>query len=109
MAEPLRHAAWQTHYEVHEVLEGDCTVDLGSRFSCTSYEAAVEFVFEFLAEHDPVRSGEIEGLEIVRVAGDRREPVWSYRHSQVGSVPDLVSLWGFDPTRHWLGPPAYRQ
>ncbi|MGB2953999.1 MAG: hypothetical protein WBB74_11515 [Gaiellaceae bacterium] len=104
----LGRAARPVRYEVHEVLGVDPMVDLGARFTGSTYDVALEFAFDYLQVEDPLRSGEVDGLEIVRVEGTSREKIWSYSHRDAGSVAvDLVSLWGFDPTCHWHGPPAY--
>jgi hypothetical protein len=109
MAATLSHAAGQERYEVREILEGRA---LGPevRHECRDYVQAVEFAFEFLQRRDPSRSGLVSALEVVKVAGGRRETVWSYDHAQDTSRPDPVRKWGYDVTRTWSGParPATR-
>jgi hypothetical protein len=93
---------------VHEVLGTDPAIDLGTRFTVSTYDAALEFAFDYLQAEDPLRNGKVDGLEIVRVGDVSREKVWSYSHRDHSAVDvDLVRLWGFDPTCHWQGPPAY--
>ena len=108
MADSARHAAWHVHYEVRKVLSSGCGLDLGPLFSSPSYDAALDFAFDFLAAHDPGRKGEAGELEIVRVRGADAESVWRYSRDEADSTPDLVSLWGFDPTQSWLGPGTAR-
>ena len=104
MAETQRHAAGQ-RYEVHEVLEGAPSVDLGLRFETTDLGTAVDYAFDFLEQRDPRREGAVSGLEIVRVAASGRETVWTYSHTKAtGSAGDLVRLWGYDVTRVWSRP-----
>ena len=104
MAEPRRHAARRSVYEVHEILGEEPGLDLGSRFECTDYFEAFDFALDFLQEHDPEREGKVSGLEIKQVQGAEQETVWAYQHGRQESAPnDLVALWGFDP-RSWQGP-----
>ncbi len=104
MAETQRHAAGQ-RYEVHEVLEGAPSVDLGLRFETTDLGTAVDYAFDFLERRDPRREGAVSALEIVRVDGSQRETVWTYSHSKTStSAGDLVRLWGYDVTRAWSRP-----
>jgi hypothetical protein len=104
MAESQRHAAGH-RYEVHEVLEGAPTVDLGLRFETTDLGTAVDFAFDFLERRDPLREGAVSALEIVRVDGSERETVWTYEHSKAtSSAGELVRLWGYDVTRVWSRP-----
>ena len=106
MAEPLRHAAGRSIYEVHEILGGDPGLDLGSRYRCADYLEAFDFALDFLQEHDPERVGKVSGLDIKHVHGAEDKTVWAYRHSDAGLAPaDLVARWGFDPGR-WQGPAA---
>src|SRR5919204_6471827 len=103
----LGRAARPVSYEVHEVLGAD-PIDLGVRFTGSTFDVALEFAFDYLQREDPLRNGKVDGLVIVRVDGVSRERVWSYSHREHAAVDvDLVRLWGFDPTRHWQGPPAY--
>lgn len=106
MADHLRHAAGRPLYEVHEVLEGDPALDLGLRFETVDFGAAVDFAFDFLDRKDPGREGSVSALEIVCVAGSRRETVWSYSHSRSHELAarNSVGVWGFDVTRRWQGP-----
>jgi hypothetical protein len=104
----LGRAARPVRYEVHEVLGSDPTIDLGMRFTGSTFDAALEFAFDYLQTEDPLRNGKVDGLEIVCADDVSREKVWSYSHREHTAVDvDLVRLWGFDPTRHWTGPPAY--
>jgi hypothetical protein len=100
MAETIFGRAARPVYEVHELTRGE--TDLGLRYASDSLDTAVEFAFAYLDEHDPDRSGAVKGLEVLKAG----ESVWSYRHADVAEV-DLVRKWGFDPTKHWHGPPAY--
>ena len=104
----LGRAARPVRYEVHEVLGPDPTIDLGTRFTGSTFDAALEFAFDYLQTEDPLRNGKVDGLEIVRADDVSREKVWSYSHREHNAVDfDLIRLWGFDPTRHWQGPPTY--
>ena len=108
MAELSRHAAGRTLYEVHEILDGDPALDLGSRFACADYLEAFDFALDFLQEHDPQREGRVSGLDIKHVNGAERETVWAYRHGEPpAKQPDLVALWGFD-VNNWTGPTGLR-
>jgi hypothetical protein len=108
MAERPRHAAGRNLYEVHEMLDGDPALDLGSRFACTDYLEAFDFALDFLQEHDPHREGRVSGLDIKHVQGAGAETVWAYRHDGEAPVQqDLVALWGFDVNR-WTGPSGAR-
>jgi hypothetical protein len=105
MADPARHAAGHSIYEVHEVLGRDPGLDLGSRYECSEYLDAFDFALEFLQEHDPNREGNVSGLDIKHVCGSERQTVWEYRHGENDAGPaDLVALWGWDPTTSWQGP-----
>ncbi|HSK17097.1 MAG TPA: hypothetical protein VK915_13150 [Gaiellaceae bacterium] len=105
MAEEQCHAAEHERYEVREALAGEPRVDLGLRFQTEDVGDAVDFAFDYLARQDPQREGIVGALEIVRVAGDDRETVWSYSHSRAtASARDLTRIWGFDVTRPWSGP-----
>jgi hypothetical protein len=105
MAEQERHAAELERFEVREALEGEPLVDLGLRFETADAGDAVDFAFEYLARRDPHREGIVSALEIVRVAGDERETVWSYTHSRASAnARNLTGIWGFDVTRPWSGP-----
>src|SRR5437763_12173621 len=103
MADHLRRAARQPAYEVHEILEGNPALDLGVRFVSADYLEAVDAAFEYLDDHDPLRTGEVSGVEIIRVRDDDdRETVWRYGHSDVRPADDLTAAWGFDVTRAWF-------
>lgn len=106
MADQLRHAAaGRVVYEVHELLGGERELDLGVRYQSTDYGAAVEYAFEFLQLRDPRREGEVNALEVVKVANGKRETVWRYSHAdQPCTRVDLVGRWGFDVTRRWHAP-----
>jgi hypothetical protein len=105
MAEPLRHAAGRSIYEVHEILGTDPGLDLGSRYECADYFEAFHFALDFLQEHDPERAGSVDGLDIREIRGSGWQTVWAYRHRERDTAPaDLVALWGFDPTKRWQGP-----
>ena len=106
MADDLRRAARQPAFEVHEILEGDPPLDLGVRSLASAYLEAVEAALDYLDEHDPLRSGEVSGIEILRVAGEEREVVWRYGHSRTHPAEDLVHVFGFDVTRTWRPQPA---
>jgi hypothetical protein len=101
-------AATQPSYEIHELRDGDPPLDLGLRQTFPTYGEAVDFAFDVLQENDPLREGAVSALDIVRVDGELREPVWRYRQSDVRSLPgDLTKRWGFDVTRQWRGPDAH--
>jgi hypothetical protein len=105
MADSRRHAAGRTVYEVHEVLEGVPTVDLGTRHECGDFLGAFDLALDYLEEHDPKRDGRVSGLQIVKVRGGTPEIVWTYTHTPGGAdQPDLMAIWGFDVTRRWQGP-----
>ena len=59
---------------------------------------------DYLDECDPRRSGEVNGLDIVRVDNGERETVWRYRHADERPEKDLVQRWGFHPTQTWSRP-----
>jgi hypothetical protein len=102
MAETIfGRAARPVSYEVHELTKSEA--DLGLRYASESFDDVVEFVFSYLAEHDPRREGAVQALEVYADG----ESVWSYRHEEDVPEVDLVGRWGFDPTKHWHGPPAY--
>jgi hypothetical protein len=105
MAEIRRHAAGRTVYEVHEVVEGPSSLDLGSRHECSDFLDAFDFALEYLEENDPKRVGRVSGLHIVKIRNRLPEIVWTYSHArQAAGEPDLVAHWGFDVTRRWTGP-----
>jgi hypothetical protein len=99
MADDLRRAARQPVFEVHEVLEGDPPLDLGVRSVSSVYADAIEAALDYLDEHDPTRSGEVSGIEVVRAEGEEREVVWRYGHSLTRPADDLVRVFGFDVKR----------
>ena len=94
MADDLRRAARQPAFEVHEILEGEPPLDLGIR----------SLALDYLDEHDPTRSGEVSGIEVVRAEGEEREVVWRYGHSRTRPADDLVRVFGFDVMRAWARP-----
>ena len=100
----LRRAARQHSYEIHEILEGDPALDLGVRCVTWDYLDAVDEAMDYLEECDPRRTGEVSGLDIVRVDGADRETVWCYRHEDQRPEKDLVRHWGFRPTQTWSRP-----
>jgi hypothetical protein len=105
MAQTASHAAVRDRYEVHEVLGGEPTLDLGLRYESTELGGAVDFAFDYLERRDPGRQGVVHALEIVKISGSTRETVWSYRHAPSGSIArDLVGVWGFHPGRGWSSP-----
>jgi hypothetical protein len=105
MAQTASHAAAHDRYEVHEVLGGEPALDLGLRFETVDFGTAVDFAFDYLERRDPGRRGVVIALEIVRVAGSRRETVWAYSHAQSRSIAqDLVGVWGFHPGSGWSSP-----
>ena len=93
-------------YEVHEGLRGHPGVHLGLRHTCSEYFEALDFALDFLEEHDPERTGSVSALEIVKVTAHGRETAWRYDHDpRAGSRRDVSSIFGFDVTRPWSGPP----
>jgi hypothetical protein len=102
MAEAIRHAAWQTVYEVRETRG---TLDLGTRYSCADFLEAVEFALDYLVDQDPERSGLVRGLRVDRVRGEARSAVWRYDSEDAQEQADEPTrIWGFDITRRWRGP-----
>jgi len=99
-----RRAARQHSFEIHEILEGDPALDLGVRCVTWDYLDAVDEAMDYLEECDPRRTGEVSGLEIVRVDGGGRETVWCYRHEDHRAERDLVRHWGLRPTQTWSRP-----
>ena len=104
MAGELRHAAGQATYEVHEIADGDTWIHTAMLFRCDDYVNAVEFAFDYLERRDPRRTGTVNGLEVIKEEGGRRETVWTYSHAEEDSRPDPTRKWGFDVTRRWTGP-----
>ena len=100
----LRRAARRPSFEIHEILEGDPALDLGVRCVTWDYLDAVDEAMEYLEECDPRRSGEVSGLDIVRVDDGQRETVWRYRHAEARTETDLLQHWGFRPTQTWSRP-----
>ena len=68
------------------------------------YLDAVDEATEYLDDSDPLRTGEVSGLDIVRVDGRERETVWCYRHADKRPEKDLLQHWGFRPTQTWSRP-----
>lgn len=56
------------------------------------YPEAVEAALDYLDERDPLRSGEVSGIEILRVEGEEREVVCRYGHSRTRPADDLVRV-----------------
>ena len=83
----LCHAAGQPVYEVHEGLKHHPGLDLGLRFSSSSFLDSAEYALEFLDEHDPKREGRVSALEILRVEGEQRETVWRYDYDGSAEGP----------------------
>jgi hypothetical protein len=100
----FRRAARRPSFEIHEILEGDPALDLGVRCVTWDFLDAVDEAMEYLDECDPRRSGEVSGLDIVRVDGGERERVWRYRHGEERPETDLLQHWGFSPTQTWSRP-----
>jgi hypothetical protein len=98
------HAAGRPFYELREFSGSDPTLDLGARHEFPDYLSAVEFAFEYLGRKDPLRSGRVNRLDVVRVDGKRHETVWTYSHDEERKEHDLVRLWGYDPTSRWRSP-----
>ena len=69
---------------------------------CAAYDEAVDAAFAYLEANDPAREGKVGALQIVRIAGDERKPVWEYTHERSQATKrDLVGHWGFDVTKPW--------
>jgi hypothetical protein len=100
----LRRAARRPSFEIHEILEGDPALDLGVRCVTWDYLDAVDEAMDYLDECDPRRSGEVSGVDIVRVDDGERETVWRYRHGDTRPDTDLLQHWGFRPTQTWSRP-----
>jgi hypothetical protein len=98
------HAAGRPFYELREFSGSDPALDLGARHEFPDYLAAVEYAFEYLGRNDPLRSGTVSRLDVVRVDGTRRETVWTYSHDEESEEGDLVGRWGYDPTSRWRTP-----
>ena len=108
MAAETRHAAWQTQYEVREVVGDGHGGGLAPRHRCGGYADAVEFALDYLDANDPGRSGAVARLTVERVNGSRRETIWSYDAADADvPVADPISVFGFDVTKRWEGP-VYR-
>jgi hypothetical protein len=102
----FRHAAGRPTYEVRE-LRGDPPLDIGVRFECSEYAAAVEYACEYLGRTDPLREGKVAGLDVVRVDGATRDVSWTYRHGEETAAQrhsSLMGRWGYDVSRNWRGP-----
>jgi hypothetical protein len=72
-------------------------------FRAGGFLDATDFAFELLAAESP------SWLRIFRLRNGEREEVWAYdegRAAEAAAGPDVVELYGFDPTR-WTGPPSY--
>jgi hypothetical protein len=72
-------------------------------FRAGGFLDATDFAFELLAAESPSR------LRIFRLRDGERQEVWAYdesRAAEAAAAPDVVELYGFDPTR-WTGPPSY--
>ena len=100
----LRRAARQPSYEIHEILDGDPALDLGVRCVTWDYLNAVDEAMDFIQESDPRGTGEVSGVDIVRVDGHERETVWCYRHCDERPEQDLLKRWGFQPTQTFARP-----
>src|SRR5205823_13473672 len=99
MADHLRRAARQPAYEVHEILEGTPALDLGVRFVSGDYLEAVDAAFAYLDEHDPNRTGAVNGVENHRIRDDDApETVWRYVHWLIRSPDDLTTHGSLDVT-----------
>ena len=104
MAEQLSHAAGQSSYEVRESLKRHPGLDLGLRFSSGDVFEAIDFVLEFLDEHDPGREGRVSALEIVRLGPEQSETVWRYEHDGTPcGHQDPKEVLGYDVIA-WRGP-----
>ncbi len=102
MAELESHAAWRTVYEVRETRG---VLDLGVQYSSDDFQDAVEFALDYLAEHDPERSGTVVALRVDRIRGEARTAVWRYESADAQEpVLEPLRIWGFDITRRWRGP-----
>lgn len=104
MANDMCHAAGQTTYDVHEVLEDTPAAPDDLRFSCDNLFEAIEFALDYLESED-----EVAALQIVKCSPQGDEVVWSYRHElATGEREDLVRRWGFHPAQAWRLPAAKR-
>lgn len=105
MAENECHAAGQTTYDVHEVLEDAPAAEL--RFSCDELAEAIDFALDYLLSQDPLR--EVAVLHIVKRTPEHSEVVWSYRKELAPAErEDPVKRWGFHPAQTWSLPAARR-
>jgi hypothetical protein len=87
-------------YQVCDVALEPTYLKKGVLYASGNFLEAADFAFEHLDRNEP------EALEIQRVDGDTSETVWTYSEkraaAQSASTPDLITTFGFDPTR-WDG------
>jgi hypothetical protein len=96
-----RAAAEAPKYQIRELTEGESPVDLGLLHECADFLEAADFAFDYLESNDPLAEGSVSVIQIVRVSGDEREVVCTYRHSESAATKreDSVERWGFDVGR----------
>jgi hypothetical protein len=89
--------------EVYEVEGEDEPGRTGVLYRTGGFLDATDFAFELL------EGGRHDWLRIFRLRNGEREEVWAYdesRAAEAASAPNVVELYGFDPSR-WTGPPSY--
>jgi hypothetical protein len=104
MAAGDRHAAWQSEktFAVQVLAERGEPTDLAG--DLPDFLAASDVAFDWLNREDPDRSGSVS-LAIVERGAETSRTVWSYPPAAPAPAPgpNLVELFGFDPTA-WRPP-----
>jgi hypothetical protein len=89
--------------EVYELEGEDEPGRAGVLYRTGGFLDATDFAFELLED------GKHRWLRIFRLRNGEREEVWAYdadRAAEAAASPNVVELYGFDPSR-WTGPPRY--
>jgi len=89
--------------EVYEVEGEDEPGQASVLYRTGGFLDATDFAFELL------EGGKHLWLRIFRLRNGEREEVWAYdesRAAEAAASPNVVELYGFDPSR-WTGPPSY--
>jgi hypothetical protein len=89
--------------EVYEVEGEDEPGRASVLYRTGGFLDATDFAFELL------EGGRHDWLRIFRLRNGEREEVWAYdedRAAEAAASPNVVELYGFDPSR-WTGPPSY--
>ena len=103
MAEPRRHAAWQTPRSYSVKLLDLEAIPLELVRGLTDFLDAFEFATDWLDREDPNRQG-MTRLAIFETRGDVTTEVWTYPAPPPND--QLVKLFGFDPVRWNPAPDA---